>query len=263
MDAASPPHNFYLPLAWGGNPPDPRYVAWLAPQAELASVGLKPYNTIVSFYGINSCPDCETISISLYTNCVVVSAWAGEHPGHTFIIGDEPDQLQWSAAAYRAWYDDCVLKIKLADHTANVSLAGIAQPNSVYNPDGHSLDYLDAVLGADTEPLYTDYLRVHAFPPQDGGEIDGWISYLEVWLDWRDENMPGTPIVLGTFGYPSGAENETIRLRALEMLDWLEDSEFIGWCWWEWGPRTGQTNELFKNSALMPMGEVYWGRSTD
>jgi len=242
-------HSVYLPVIWRDYGSDPRYVAWRGPVAEVKSVGLRQQNTALN------CCACAECSNQWVWNCDSAARFASQHLGKLYIIGDEPDQHNQNPADYLDWYNECYALIKSADPTARVALAGIAQPNPRPCDRGHGLTYLNALWEASGGRLQTDQLRVHAFASL--GELDNWKRYIESWMAWRDQHMPGTPLALGTFGYPGSPEASPQVLRDTRAaLEWLESTELEQWYWWSWS-RLGCTNRLWDGEKLTPVGEIW------
>jgi len=242
-------YSVYLPVIWHDYGSDPRYVAWRGPVAEVKSVGLRQQNTALN------CCACAECKNQWVWDCDSAARFAAKHSGKLYIIGDEPDQHNQSPVDYLDWYNECYALIKSADPTARVALAGIAQPNPRPCDWGHGLDYLNALWETSGGRLQTDQLRVHAFAAPGG--LDDWKRYIESWVIWRDQHMPGTPLALGTFGYPGSPEADPQVLRDTRAaLEWLESTELEQWYWWSWS-RPGCTNRLWDGEELTPVGEIW------
>jgi hypothetical protein len=97
----------------------------------------------------------------------------GTHPGSIWIIGNEPD-VRWqdnvTAEQYAIIYHDAYHFIKAHDPTAQVAIAGVAQPTPL------RLAYLDRILesyqAAYGQPLPVDLWNVHAYILRE--ERDSW-----------------------------------------------------------------------------------------
>lgn len=238
----------YLPVVLRADTTDARYVAWMVtPQ-------LLPL-TAHGIYRWGRCEDCQRQYVPFGYDCQVIARWASEHLGRFFVLGDEPDQVGISPEDYLAWYMPCYRTIKAADGSATVALTGIAQDFG--QPGMHGLEYLNALWALGFQ---TDQLRVHSFPPQNGASLERWKNYIEGWLVWRDAHLPGVPLALGAFGYPSGRDADPLLLaRMEEMLDWLEASPLEEWYWWQWhGVESPyNANRLWDGQALTPAGLVW------
>jgi hypothetical protein len=116
--------------------------------------------------------------IRLFPGCVVPSnetiRWLVLHyPGQTWIIGNEPDvilQDSITAEQYAQTYHDLYYLIKTTDPTAQVAVAGVAQPTPL------RLEYLDLVLTAYQnsyhEQMPVDWWTVHGYVLRE--ERDSW-----------------------------------------------------------------------------------------
>lgn len=239
----------YLPIIQCDYGSDPRYVVWCGSLAEIERAGLRQQNTILC------CCDCVECTNQYVHNCDSAARFASRHSGKLYVIGDEPDQHNQNPADYLDWYNECYALIKSADPTSRVALAGIAQPNPRPCDWGHGLDYLNALWETSEGRLQTDQLRVHAFAAPGG--LDDWKRYIESWMTWRDQHMPGTPLALGTFGYPGSSEADPQVLRDTRAaLEWLESTELEQWYWWSWSLEQW-TNRLWDGEGLTPVGEIW------
>jgi hypothetical protein len=178
---------------------------------------------------------------------------AQQHPGRTWIIGNEPDVI-WQddlppeqyAEAYHAYY----AAIKGADPSARLAVAGVAQPTPL------RLAYLDRVLQAYQQaygaPMPVDAWTVHNFvlreergswgaeiPPgfedvmvgklyevSDHARLDLFESQLRAFRDWMTRRgYRDTPLALTEFGIlmPSdyGFPPDVVSGFAEETLDLL------------------------------------------
>lgn len=102
-----------------------------------------------------------------------ITAVARAHPGHTWLIGNEPD-VRWqdnaTPAQYATAYHDAYTAIKAGDPTAQVAIAGLSQITPL------RLEYLDQVWAAYQdhygEPMPVDVWTMHAFVLQE--KADDW-----------------------------------------------------------------------------------------
>lgn len=244
-------HVVYIPVSLRNySCPDDRYIIWLGDIAEARQAGLEYYNVAARF---GECEECLYQWVFPGHSVSAVANWAGQHPGHYYIIGDEPDQHDISPEEYILWYEPYRVAILAIDPTARVSLAGIAQPNSRPCQWGHGLEYLDVLHQIGFE---TDELRVHAFA--EPGNLIAWKSYILSWIVWRNIYMPGVQITLGTFGYPGTAEADPVAMADLQAaLQWLETTEIEAWFYWAWN-QTGSFNNLWNdNNGLTVAGEIF------
>jgi hypothetical protein len=250
----SPWPEVYLPLIVKDAGADARYVAWITTPELLQQAGFKPTNGIHHW---GKCANCLRQCAPFGYDCQIIAQWAADFPGRFFVLGDEPDQFgPVSPGDYLAWYNPCYQTIKAADPSATVTIAGIAQDYG--QPGTHGLEYLNELWAVGFQ---TDQLRVHCFPPQDGGSLDGWKACIENWLTWRDAHLPDAPLALGTFGYPSGQDADPLLLsRMEEMMGWLEASSLEEWYWWQWYGQesTYNANRLFDGQGLTPAGQVWY-----
>ncbi len=95
------------------------------------------------------------------------------NPGAVWIVGNEPDvvwQDNVTAERYAEIYHDVYSMIKQQDPTAQVAIAGVAQPTPM------RLSYLDKVIetyqALYNEPLPVDIWTIHAFILRE--EADSW-----------------------------------------------------------------------------------------
>ncbi len=103
----------------------------------------------------------------------IIEETAVSHPNSVWIIGNEPDVI-WqdnvTAPAYAHWYHEAYQFIKGHDPTAQIAIAGVAEPTPL------RLAYLDAVLDAYQtefgEPMPIDVWTIHAFILRE--EADSW-----------------------------------------------------------------------------------------
>jgi hypothetical protein len=102
-----------------------------------------------------------------------VSALAAAHPGHLWLIGNEPD-VRWQdntpAAVYAEAYHDLYTTIKAADPTAQIAIGGISQVTPL------RLQYLDRILRSYRlrygEPMPVDVWNIHTFVLRE--EANSW-----------------------------------------------------------------------------------------
>ncbi len=102
-----------------------------------------------------------------------VARLAGEHPGHLWLIGNEPD-VRWQdntpPEAYAEAYHTLYTTIKAADPTAQVAIGGISQVTPL------RLRYLDRILAHYQRrfqaPMPVDVWNMHAFVLRE--EANNW-----------------------------------------------------------------------------------------
>jgi hypothetical protein len=107
------------------------------------------------------------------TTWEAIEETAVSHPNSIWIIGNEPDvvwQDNVTAPAYAHWYHETYQFIKSYDPTAQIAIAGVAEPTPL------RLAYLDAVLDAYQaefgEPMPIDVWTIHLFILRE--EADSW-----------------------------------------------------------------------------------------
>jgi len=107
------------------------------------------------------------------TTWETIEETAVSHPNSIWIIGNEPDvvwQDNVTAPAYAHWYHEAYQFIKSHDPTAQIAIAGVAEPTPL------RLAYLDAVLDAYQaefgEPMPIDVWTIHLFILRE--EVDSW-----------------------------------------------------------------------------------------
>jgi len=170
--------------------------------------------------------------VRLFPGCVIPSneapRWLVLHyPGQAWIIGNEPDViLQDSATAeqYAQTYHELYYLIKSTDPTAQVVVAGVAQPSPL------RLEYLDHVLAAYQnsyhEQMPVDWWTVHGYvlgeerdswgviiPPgmtanqgqlyevEDNGRMDLFIQQIQAFRSWMARHgYRQVPLALTEFG---------------------------------------------------------------
>ncbi len=109
----------------------------------------------------------------------VIEKIALNYPGHTWIIGNEPDNLHQDNTTpenYAKYYHELYTLIKSNDRTAKVAIGAISQPTPA------RLAYLDVVLRTHEqlygEKLQVDWWNVHAYVLRE--EADSWGAGLPV-----------------------------------------------------------------------------------
>ncbi len=123
--------------------------------------------------GMEFAPMVRTQNGVLEPSLEWISATAAARPGHTWLIGNEPD-VRWqdntTPEAYAVAYHDAYHAIKQADPTARVAIAGLSQITPL------RLAYLDRVWAhyAETygEEMPVDVWNMHAFVLQE--KPDDW-----------------------------------------------------------------------------------------
>jgi hypothetical protein len=133
------------------------YVNWRADLQPLRPGGIQ-YMPIISFRGPN-----REIRPSL--SGAALAANVAANPGATWIIGNEPDRIDYQdgllPAQYAQLYHDTYVQIKAVDASAQIAAGSIVQPSPL------RLQYLDLVLAAyraaygTTMPV--DVWNIHAF----------------------------------------------------------------------------------------------------
>lgn len=119
-----------------------------------------------------------------------LEAMATNHPGMTWLIGNEPDRRRWQddlePHVYAMAYHELYAILKNADPTAHIAAGGIVQPTPV------RLLYLDMVLDSYRqqygEPMPVDVWNIHAFILRERScdyyPEDCWGAEIPPGIDW-------------------------------------------------------------------------------
>jgi hypothetical protein len=184
-----------------------------------------------------------------------------KYPGHTWIIGNEPDNI-WqdnvSAEKYAQYYYELYKLIKRYDSSARVAIGAVTQPTPL------RLEYLDIVLTTYEnkyhQPLPVDWWTIHAYVMREeksswGADIPSGmdkekgelydiehhgdiqifkenIKNFRAWL--KEKGYQNTPLAITEFGIllpeTLGYDPITIRVYLKSSFDWLLTSrdETIG-----------------------------------
>jgi hypothetical protein len=174
------------------------------------------------------------------------------YPGQTWIIGNEPDVIQQDSVTseqYAQAYHEVYYLIKSTDPTAQVAVAGVAQPSPL------RLEYLDKVLSAYQnsyhEKMPVDWWTVHGYvlreerdnwgvdiPPgmttdqgklyeiSDHGRLDLFIQQIQTFRSWMAKNgYHQVPLALTEFGILMPADygfTDSVKQQYLrDTFQWL------------------------------------------
>jgi hypothetical protein len=181
----------------------------------------------------------------LVTGMTISNAWlrfAARHPGHLYVIGDEPDGKSCKTPSqYAQIYHNYVVALSDSDATAKFSPAGFVEPIVVAEcPNGlHSTDYAQA--------FYDSYVNLYGAPPPvdewrfhdfglniTTGDVPAWWSRVKGYAAWAASH--GAPMVLGSWGFLSWTESnsayrEDMR-QAMRLL--RNDPRIVQAVWWSY-----------------------------
>lgn len=174
------------------------------------------------------------------------------YPGHTWIIGNEPDNI-WQDniefTQFTQYYHDLYYLIKFYDPTSQIAIGAISQPSPL------RLKYLDFVLAEYQErynqKLPVDWWTIHAYvlreekdswgadiPPgfsvtsgtmyeiQDHGDVSIFIKNIMEFRTWMKNNgYQNKPLAITEFGIllpeEFGFQPERVAKYLAETFDWL------------------------------------------
>ncbi len=126
--------------------------------------------------GVDFWPMVRVSQLDIWPSLGEIAQLAAEHPGATWIVGNEPDveclQDDMPPRQYAMAYHSVYSAIKGADPTARVAIAGVAQSTEL------RLRYLDQVLDSYREftgdPMPIDVWTLHAYVLNE--QRDSWGS---------------------------------------------------------------------------------------
>jgi hypothetical protein len=200
-------------------------------------------------FGLNSGQDRQHVACT-YTSsggsCDSTSAatFAGSNPGRLYMLGDEPDMVCTTPAQLATIYHNTVAAILAADSTARFSPPGFAQRNSACS-GVHFIEYAQAFYNAYVSqysaPPRVDEWRFHAFGFAKSyfGNCNQWLS--SDWLNLVDDaaewsNAKGTPMVLGSFGFPDAVDGPcdvvTPGWMDTMLTTIVNDPRIVAAVWW-------------------------------
>lgn len=180
-------------------------------------------------------------------------AYAQQHPGLLWLIGNEPDnsgQTNMTPKAYAIGYHDYYTLIKGSDPTAQIAIGGVTQPSAL------RLRYLEAVLTQYTllygTPMPVDVWNIHAYIlPENCSSgagypvglsdftgargCDYWSKHGDIatfkaqvlnfrqWL--KAQGYGDKPLIISEFGIllsaAYGYDNNRVATYMLQAMDWM------------------------------------------
>lgn len=166
MDTLSPHEAEWLGVSW--------YLNWAADGWDTAP-------------GVEFWPMVRVSQTGFRPGFVRLVRLAIQHPGSTWIIGNEPDVACWQddvpARQYAMLYHVLYTLIKRADPTARVAIGGVAQPTEL------RLRYLDQVLDSYREftgkAMPVDVWTIHAYILNE--QRDSWGTGIPSGMDDVDQ----------------------------------------------------------------------------
>lgn len=204
-----------------------------------------------------------------WTNDEGLCQWAIDHPGRSYIIGNElgspaPIGSGLTPAEYAAWYKSSRDLILSCDSTARVGPYG-----PIYGYSRLLLETWQEYKALTGEPMPVDFYPIHYYAKQDF-VIEVVTQAISQWVEWlsshHGESWVGTcEYWLTEFGIPAWSEpvpvEESLRLMN-ELIPWLMDNtlNITTWAWWPSGKQWEEefSARLVIDGRATRLGERYY-----